>query len=243
MTTSTPHLPPQSGNLREEDWADSLPREYQENFSLVQQAAHAYAAARREPEKSCGALFPTNDPALSGVCVVTDTKQGAFSLLTSAWSELGYEIEQAETYQRSNRPPTTVNLFWVRTGANPLDPTQVERYIAVFDELLQGRPSQRITLGRSSADAPEGTTIRFLEDRQGQLNILEIDTDDRTGLLLAITTALHLKNVQIVSSKIRTHGARVHDRFEINELDGTAISTARRLDIQVALLGALESTA
>jgi UTP:GlnB (protein PII) uridylyltransferase len=46
--------------------------------------------------------------------------------------------------------------------------------------------------------------------------------------------------VSIVQSEVKTIGERVFDRFSVVELDGSPISPARRLQIQVAVMSAVE---
>ena len=83
------------------------------------------------------------------------------------------------------------------------------------------------------------TRVRFIEDEVGALSVLEVETGDRSGLLLALSQALFAQRVQIVQSAVRTRKGRVFDRFVVVELDGSPISPARRLSIQVAVLGAI----
>ncbi|HEX6765621.1 MAG TPA: hypothetical protein VF103_09095, partial [Polyangiaceae bacterium] len=52
--------------------------------------------------------------------------------------------------------------------------------------------------------------------------------------------ALFQQRVQIVASQVKTNGTRVFDRFSIVELDGKPIGSARRLEIQVAVLSAVD---
>jgi [protein-PII] uridylyltransferase len=82
--------------------------------------------------------------------------------------------------------------------------------------------------------------VRFIEGVDGSFATLEVETGDRSGLLLALAQALFQQRVQIVSSKVKTTGTRVFDRFSIVELDGSPISPHRRLEIQVAVLTAVD---
>jgi UTP:GlnB (protein PII) uridylyltransferase len=83
--------------------------------------------------------------------------------------------------------------------------------------------------------------VRFIDDEEGSLSTLEIETEDRSGLLLSVSRALFGQNVQVVRCEVRTDAARrVVDRFKIAERDGSPVSAGRRLEIQVAVLGAIE---
>ena len=61
-------------------------------------------------------------------------------------------------------------------------------------------------------------------------------------MLLVLSRALYEQHVQIVSSLVRTKADRIHDRFEVTELDDSAISPERRLSLQVAILNAVQET-
>jgi [protein-PII] uridylyltransferase len=82
--------------------------------------------------------------------------------------------------------------------------------------------------------------VRFIENADGNFSTLEVETGDRSGLLLALSQALYNQRVQIVGSQVKTTGQRVFDRFHIVELDNSPISAARRLEIQVAVLSAVD---
>jgi [protein-PII] uridylyltransferase len=161
----------------------------------------------------------------------------------------GLDIVDAEAYTRRVSPDPreseAVDLFWVRPGPGHLGviaPRQIEQLNALLNDLLAGRePSAPLVRQPPApAAAPEATIVRFLENAGGAVTTLEVETNDRSGLLLALSRALFDKGVQIVGSEVRTRGARVLDRFEITELDGSPIGEARRLEIQVAVLGAVD---
>ncbi|MGC4091877.1 MAG: hypothetical protein QM756_29135 [Polyangiaceae bacterium] len=82
--------------------------------------------------------------------------------------------------------------------------------------------------------------VRFIENADGNFSTLEVETGDRSGLLLALSQALFQQRVQIIGSQVKTVKGRVYDRFHIVEFDGSAIGAARRLEIQVAVLSAVD---
>jgi UTP:GlnB (protein PII) uridylyltransferase len=95
------------------------------------------------------------------------------------------------------------------------------------------------TRGPQTPSAKE-TVVRFLEGQDGTFSTLEVETFDRSGLLLALSQALFAQRVQIVGSQVKTRNNRVFDRFHIVEFDNQPISPARRLEIQVAILSAID---
>lgn len=223
-------------------FAESLPAEYSKHFNPAQIAAHAHASVRRRNGDLVVAAFPWNQPGISGICVVADDRPGLLSQISAALTELGFEVDSAAAFTRSASPPEAVDVFWVRDGKGALDESQVAALSDLLKEILSGRelrPRMR-SPETSAASSAEGTTVRFLEDSNGALDVLEVETDDRSGLLWAITRALFDAQVQIISSQVKTKGPRVLDRFALVELSGAPISSERRLAIQIAVLSALQ---
>jgi UTP:GlnB (protein PII) uridylyltransferase len=225
-------------------FAESLPADYRARYSPAQIAAHAHAAAQRQPGRVSARLFPWNDGRTRALCVIAEDRPGLLSLISAALSERGYDVDSAEAYTRAatgrDGRQEAVDLFWLRDSASRIDETEADAFAAVLEEILAGRPAQPRKVAHGGPRSGQGTTVRFLEDASGQLAVLEVDTDDRSGLLLSITRALYEQRVQIVGSRISTVDGRVHDSFTIVELDGRPIATSRRLSIQVAVISAVE---
>jgi UTP:GlnB (protein PII) uridylyltransferase len=138
-------------------------------------------------------------------------------------------------------PSEAVDLFWVRRmQGGPITETEIENLRVHLIELLSGRRAPSLLDALGAADFVTETTVRFIVGEDGLLNVLEVETDDRSGLLLVLSRALYELQVQITSSQVRTSGRRVFDRFTLLELDGSPIDDTRRLEIQVAVLSAIE---
>ena len=118
---------------------------------------------------------------------------------------------------------------------------RVERLREVLVGLLEGKLSTPPP-GGAALPTPSSTetVVRFLEGNDGSFTTLEVETGDRSGLLLALSQALFKQRVQIVTSQVKTVNNRVYDRFNIVEFDGSPITPARRLEIQVAVLAAID---
>jgi UTP:GlnB (protein PII) uridylyltransferase len=101
-------------------------------------------------------------------------------------------------------------------------------------------PEERALLAELQSRAA-ATVVRFLEDSGGTFSVLEVETTDRSGFVLVLSHALFGQGVEIVGAEVHTRGPRVLDRFKISERQGRPISEARRLDVQVAVLGAVDS--
>ena len=108
---------------------------------------------------------------------------------------------------------------------------------SMLDDQLQ--PLSRVSTSPPPRVAAEAN-VRFVEDKDGQLSWLEVETDDRAGLLLTLSRVLFEQRVQIVSSHVRTEAGRVKDKFAITELNDDPISNERRMQVQVAVLSAIQ---
>jgi UTP:GlnB (protein PII) uridylyltransferase len=227
----------------------SLPTNYGERYTAEQIAVHAQIALQRgHAPVLVGGFSDISKPRL-GLCVVAKDQPGLLATITSGLSRSGYEITDAEAYTRTTESgdPEAVDIFWVlRKQARPdlpereLSEAEVEnlqRQLQVL--MLQGVPLPPES-GLPRSGPTSETRVRFLESADGLFSTLEVETDDQSGLLQTLASALFASGVQINSSQVRTDGQRVFDRFHILELDGSPISPARRLQIQVAVLGAIQ---
>ncbi len=229
------------------DFAHSLPTSYRERFAPAQMAAHAHVASVRGDSLANIASFPWHDPSLTGLCVVADDRPGLLAMISSAFVEEGLDVESAEAFtrRRDDGRFEAVDLFWVRPlrGGTVTD-KEIAGLTSTLNELLAGRRSPlpaRETLLEPGFISE--TTVRFIEGDDGALNVLEVETDDRSGLLLALSRALFEMRVQITASQVRTTGRRVFDRFVLLELDGSPIDATRRLEIHVGVITAIEPAA
>jgi [protein-PII] uridylyltransferase len=228
-------------------FSESMPRAYRRAHSADSIANHARVAEARGGRRVNVGLFPPARGAQAGLCVIADDRPGLLATLSAALVLHGLDVIDAEAHTR--RTPEggaeAVDIFWVRRArpeerARPITDADAEAVREVIDGLLEGKVDAS-TLGGPSPQRPATeTVVRFIESEAGALATLEVETDDRSGLLLALARALFEQRVQIVESEVKTLGSRVSDRFRIVELDGRPIGDARRLEIQVAVLSAVQ---
>lgn len=222
-------------------FAESLPASYRDRFGPAEIAAHAHLFYRRAAGKVSAGIFPWSEPGVTAICVVVEDRPGLLALISRALSECGFEVESAEAFCRSGEPRIAVDFFWLRDPDERVGIADVEAFVELLSEVLAGRrPDVPAQIG-AVPPGQRDTTVRFIEQSDGALSVLQVETADRSGLLWAIARALHAADVQIIGSQIRTVGTRVQDHFSIAELDGSPISPERRFKIQVAILSALES--
>ena len=83
------------------------------------------------------------------------------------------------------------------------------------------------------------TTVRFIEG-EGGCSMLEVETSESSGFIRGLSSALLRESVQIVKAEVKRVSGGVVDRFTIAENDGSPIRAAKRLALQVAVLGAVD---
>lgn len=230
------------------EFSDSLPAAYRKRYDNRAIILHARIAADRGKSLANVGLFAGSAAPGTAVCVVADDRPGLLATISAAFVLSDLDVINAEAYTRRTKAGKreAVDVFWVRRAGShdrrtALTHEEIQLFRQRLIELLEGKLDPR----RAAATAPAEygsteTVVRFLEGNDGQLTTLEVETRDRSGLLLSLSQALYEQRVQIVSSEVRTEGERVCDRFEIVELDNSPISPARRLAIQVAVLSAVQ---
>jgi UTP:GlnB (protein PII) uridylyltransferase len=217
-----------------------MPPDYQASSSDGTVELHRQVCERRGSATIDVGIFETRR-GLVGLCIAAVDRAGLLAMVTEAFLVCGMDVVAGDTFTRSvGNTKEAVDLFWVRspTGKD-LGPSEVDK----LRSTLLGLAASYATPVPATVGAPVGhsnSTVRFIEDENGSLCTLEVETEDRSGLLLALSRALHAQRAQIVRSEVRTEGNRVLDRFVITEVDGSPVGSGRRLEIQVAVLSATE---
>ena len=186
----------------------------------------------------------------SAVCVVADDRPGLLATISAALVLCGLDVIEAEAYTRrvDQRANEAVDVFWVRHEKEQQRKLRVSKeeidllrttLIGLLDGKLDRRRADPSVRPPPTPSASE-TVVRFIEGQDGVFSTLEVETGDRSGLLLALAQALFQQRVQIIGSQVKTTGTRVFDRFHIVEFDGSPISSSRRLDIQGAVISAVD---
>ena len=237
--------------LQLQQFAETLPDAYRAHFSWPAIREHATLSALRKT--GAPAVGPCTAPRLPGtaLCIIADDRPGLLAVISAALLREKLDVIGAEAYTRKlPNQREALDIFWVQRASSddprrPLTVNEIERVEQTLASMLAdqlqpaGRPT---TIPPAPVRASAEVNVRFVEDKEGQLSWLEVEADDRAGLLLTLSRALFEQKVQIVASHVRTIAGRVSDKFVITELNDDPIANERRLQIQVAVLAAVQKT-
>ena len=179
---------------------------------------------------------------------------GLFARLAGALTAAGLNILSAEIYTR--RDNYALDRFYVTdaaTGALP-DARALERFAQLARGALTGQLDLAEALRGRRLSRPPGyaapgggrlpTRIEFDNESSPARTILEIETEDRLGLLYRIASVLAEMGVDIALAKINTANGAASDVFYVTEAGGAKIVTAtRQKQIRVTLHAAIAQLA
>jgi [protein-PII] uridylyltransferase len=226
----------------------SMPTHYVERFDTRAAREHAAIADRRR----CGAvhaeIWRTLPGGVAAVCVLADDRPGLLSFVSAALVVHGLDVEAAQAFTRTTDPPEAFDVFWLRRDGGikaAVMPGDIVRVADTLDDLVTGRKTieevARDAERRRTAVPPMGSTrVAWVEGDSGEF-VLTVETFDRPGLLLAITSALFRARVQIVSSEATVERGRIVDRFSLAEFDGAPLRAGRHGALQVEVLSAIDA--
>jgi [protein-PII] uridylyltransferase len=230
------------------DFVMSMPKRYREQVDWSAAREHARIVWERGRQPAHAGLFDAGDEAGPGLCVVAPDAPGLLAAISASLMLEDFDVQQAEAYTRKvpDGGHEAVDLFWVRrqrSGAQaPLTEEDVTAVRSTLIELLSsgGTLRRRIPALPATTAGSAETSVRFVEHPSRTWLSLELETVDRTGILLAVTSTLFAEGVQIIGSQITTRSQRAHDLFYITEADGSRIAGSRLQRIQLAVLAAVE---
>jgi len=234
-----------------EEFAASMPRRYRSDIGPKAVRQHARIVQARGVKPVHADLFFSAHAFGPGLCVVAPDAPGLLAAISAALMLEGFDITRADAYTRrfTSGEFEAVDFFWVRgeplERPRPLSRADLGAVLRSLEELL-GRGPRQVVRGGAAREISPGqseTSVRFLEPYDAPWLTLELESNDRPGLLAVVTDALYAENVTIVDCRIRTSGLRVHDAFDLLEIDGTRPAGARRMRIELAVVSAVDGSA
>jgi len=167
------------------------------------------------------------------VKVCTWDRAGLFSKIAGSFSTVGLNILDAQIFSRSDGIVLdTFSVMDARTGNQATDEQRQK-----FEELLR-RALTRGDLDLDPLIAKQGVTrplyqaylgeriqteVRFDDQASDTRTLIEIETEDRVGLLFEVSQALSELGLDIAGAKISTERGAAIDSFYVRELDGKKV--------------------
>ena len=223
-----------------------LPRYFQIHSApeILRDLELAHAFMSRQVTGEDNLLTPEvdwhNEPDRGGnsVTICTWDRAGLFSKITGSFSAAGLNILSAQIFTRADG--IALDTFFVtdaRTG-NLADRSQREEFQRVLNKVLAGEDVPLKTLiarhrnTRPLYQAYTGermpTLIQFDNEASETRTVIEIETEDRVGLLYAISETLAALELDISAAKICTEKGAAIDIFYIHEAGGGKIIAPER---------------
>jgi len=186
----------------------------------------------------------------TGVHICTWDRAGLFSKLTGGLAAAGLNILAAQIYTRPDG--IVLDDFFVvdaRTGQLPEERVRERFEKVITDILAQGVDPRKLLakaprydpLYRAVGDERMPTSITLEADPAGQRTIIDVETEDRVGLLFALSRALNKLGLDVVLAKVVTEKGAAIDSFYVREPGGAPVSDpARQAEIIARLRAAIE---
>lgn len=222
-----------------------MPAAYARAFTHTEIAAHANIVARRGG-RSAHAEACLSSAGLTVVCVVADDQPGLLSFVTDALLVHGLNVESAHVYCRSKADGKleAVDFFWLKPALEgdvdaSVDAATLADFAQTLHELIvENQNAPLASRERDTIPVPRVKPTRIYFDieaiRRGEF-VLVAQVPDFSGLLFAISSALHGQGVRIEASEIRTEGGIAKDYFYLANASSAPMDGERLCDIQQAV--------
>ncbi|HYG24930.1 MAG TPA: [protein-PII] uridylyltransferase [Verrucomicrobiae bacterium] len=192
------------------------------------------------------------DRGYSAVKICTWDRAGLFSKIAGSFSAAGMNILSAQIFTRADG--IVLDTFFAidaKTG-NLASREQREEFEKRLNRvLMEGEAELPALIARQKNVRPVyqaytgeriPTEIRFDNESSAHRTMIEIETEDRVGLLYGISHALSEVNLDISAAKILTEKGAAIDTFYVRELDGGKVmGEARQKTIQQTLRNAIDA--
>ena len=233
------------------------PAQIQDDLELAHRFMHRLILEGARALAPVAAWIDERDRGYSLVKVCTWDRAGLFGKIAGSLSAAGLNILGAQIFTRADG--IALDTFFVndaRTG-NLAEKEQREKFSDLLEEVLTGGEVDfraliaRQTAARSGYAAYFGermeTQVRFDNEASDERTLIEIETEDRLGLLYTISQTLAELDLDIAAARIVTERGAAIDSFSVSDVDDGKITSPKRLEQIAASLraaiGKLETAA
>jgi [protein-PII] uridylyltransferase len=229
-----------------EEFVTSLPERYILSMSPEAIAAHVMMSRQLEEIHVSTLWRQVPRRGCTEISVVTRDAPGLFAKIAGVLTANGANIIDAQLY--TSERGQAIDVFWVTDPTHrPLNDPEVlsrirqEMEVAItgkvdVDRIVEGRFRRRLL---SWTRRPPQVTVD--NDVSALETVVEVQADDRRGLLYAIACVFHELGLTIDRARITTLVDRVIDVFYIRDRFGEKITSSEQLDLlRGRLLEAIE---
>jgi [protein-PII] uridylyltransferase len=229
-------------------WKAKLVRVLTANTATFLAGGHAFGGGRRSfitPQLE--ELMSIGEVAVEGedqrLTIVAPDRLGVFSRAAGVLALRGLAVLQADAY--SSEDGMAVSVFHV---AEPDSPIDWKRVRVDIEKALSGRLAidariaerSRVYRRRTALAAHQAETrVTFDDEAATDATVVEVQTEDRVGVLYHVTRVLADMALDIRYAKIQTLAHEVVDAFYVRGADGPQLGPGYRREIELAISHAL----
>jgi len=213
-------------------------RDIADDLELAHRFMHRQVVAEERVLSPATAWQDEPDRGYNLVRVCTWDRAGLFSKIAGSFSAVGLNILSAQIFTRTDG--VVLDKFFVndaKTGS--LAPREEHgKFDTLLDQVLNDETVElsaliaRQVVARPVYQAYAGermtTQIHFDNEASDTRTIIEIETEDRLGLLYAISQAFAELALDISGARIVTERGAAIDSFYVRELDGSKVVSPER---------------
>jgi [protein-PII] uridylyltransferase len=179
--------------------------------------------------------FPESEYSEFAIC--TPDRPGLFAMVAGVVTAQGMNILSARiTTSRGGVALDTFRIGHLDQPERVLDADRWDRVKALLAQVLRGQTNVEALVAASRRpsilERPVRTTVEtkvIADNRSSEAyTVLDVITQDRVGVLFAITHCLHRLGIVIHLAKITTQVHQVFDVFYVTDADGAKIVDAER---------------
>jgi [protein-PII] uridylyltransferase len=225
------------------------PAQIQDDVELAHRFMHRLILEGSRALAPVTAWIDERDRGYSLVKICTWDRAGLFGKIAGSLSAAGLNILGAQIFTRADG--IALDTFFVndaRTG-NLAEKEQREKFSDLLEEVLTGDEVDfRALIAKQSARSLYtaylgerlGTQIRFDNNASDERTVVEIETEDRLGLLYTISQTLAELHLDIAAARVVTERGAAIDSFYVTDVDdGKVVSPERLKVIEEKLLAAI----
>ncbi len=226
------------------------PKQILDDVELAHRFMHRLVLENQRALAPVTAWIDERDRGFSLVKICTWDRAGLFGKIAGSLSASGLNILGAQIFTRADG--IVLDTFFVNNAHTGILATreQREKFSGLLESVLTGEPvnlhkliAQQAT-GRPAYSAYLGeqinTLIRFDNTASDDRTLIEIETEDRLGLLHAISQTFAEQRLDISAARIVTERGAAMDSFYVREIDGGRINQPdRQAKIELALRAAI----